>query len=159
MTDQSGAPDPRDVANAAIDALIFGRDPRDLIQAYVARLLNGSDPLAAATDLLTPDFVFVGPGNRDGIHGPGAFAAFQDQMRAALSDLVFTLDDAITDGDRAALVLTMRGRHTGPFLGVEPAGRTVELPLVDILEFRAGRIGAITAYLDALDLRRQLSGG
>ncbi len=142
--------------DAAIEADLRGPDPRELIGRYVAELLNGAQPAAAAVTLLTPGFVFIGPGNRDGIRSPAAFAEFQAGMRAAFSDLVFTLDDAIIEGARAALVLRMGGRHTGPFLGVEPSGRAFELPLVDILEFRVGRIAAITAYLDALDLRRQL---
>jgi predicted ester cyclase len=137
---------------------VIERHARDLIDRYVDDLLNGSDPLAAASELLASEFLFVGPGNVPGIRGAKAFAAFQDVMRAALGDLRFDLIEAIVDGDAAALVLQMTGRHVGPFAGVEPSGAAVDLRLVDILRFQGDRIAEITAYLDAADLRRQLTG-
>ena len=133
-------------------------DPAAVVRRYVDDLLNGADPVAAARGLLTDDFRFVGPGNQAGIHGPDAFARFQDVMRAALGDLRFDLVEAIVDGDRAALVLRMTGTHRAVFAGVEPHGARVTLDLVDVLRIEDGRIAAITAYLDAADLRRQLSG-
>jgi steroid delta-isomerase-like uncharacterized protein len=131
-------------------------DHRGLIDRYVTELLNGTDTLRASRDLLTDEFLFTGPGNRDGIRGPAAFAEFQDRMREAFADLRFEIDDAIVEEDRAAVILTMRGRHSGPFLGIEPAGNALALPLVDVLSFAGDRIAKVTAYLDALDLRRQL---
>jgi predicted ester cyclase len=132
---------------------------RAAIRRYVDDLLNGPDPGAAARDLLSPDFLFTGPGNREGIRGPEAFAAFQDVMRGALDGLRFDLTDAIVDGDRAALVLRMTGVHRALFAGVEPIGAQVDLELVDILRFECGRIAQITAYLDAAEVRRQLTEG
>jgi predicted ester cyclase len=130
-----------------------------LVRRYVDDVLNGPDPAAAARDLLTAAFEFVGPGNRGGIHGPDAFGGFQYVMRTALADLQFELVEAMVDGDRAALVLRMTGIHRGPFAGVEPQGASVDLDLVDVLRFDGDRIAAITVYLDAADLRRQLTGG
>jgi predicted ester cyclase len=131
----------------------------DRVERYVADLLNGPDPAAAARDLLSDDFRFTGPGNAAGIHGPKAFAAFQDVMRGALEGLTFELVEAVVEGDLAALVLRMTGRHVRPFAGLPPRGATVDLSLVDMLQFRGERIAEITAFLDAADLRRQLEAG
>jgi SnoaL-like domain len=90
---------------------------RDLVERYVADLLNGPDALAASRALLTDDFRFVGPANRGGIDGPDAFAGFQGVMRRALDGLRFDLVEAIVEGDVAALVLRMHGRHVGSFAG------------------------------------------
>jgi len=131
---------------------------RALVERYVAHVLNGPDPLGASRELLTPDFVFVGPGNAAGVHGPEAFAAFQGVMRGALERLTFEAMETIVSADAAAVVLRMTGRHVAPFAGVEPAGGVVDLRLVDVLRFSDGRIAAITAYLDGAELRRQLVG-
>jgi len=94
--------------------------------------------LPRSRDLLTPDFVFTGPGNRAGVHGQDAFAALQEGFRTALADLRFDLVGAIVDadGERAALTLRMRGRQQASFLGVAPAGARVDLSLVDIVRFQ-----------------------
>jgi predicted ester cyclase len=136
-------------------------DRGDLIRRYVDHLLNGPDPLAASRELLTPNFVFIGPGNRGGVRGPDAFAALQDGFRTALAELRFDLVDAIVDaaGDRAALTLRMCGTHQASFLGVAPARAQVDLTLIDVVRFHGDRIAEVTAYLDALDLRRQLAAG
>ena len=134
-------------------------DHATLIRRYVDDVLNGPKPAAAARQILTGDFLFLGPGNRDGLRGPEQFAAFQELMRTALADLRFELRDSIAVGDRAALVLRMTGVHRGTFAGVEPRGALVDLALVDIVRFAGDRIAEVTAYMDAADLRRQMEAG
>ena len=55
---------------------------------------------------------------------------------------------------------TLIGRYVDDLLnGDDAAAAAVDLQLVDILSLCGNRIVAITAYLDAADLRRQLTSG
>jgi predicted ester cyclase len=61
---------------------------------------------------------------------------------------------------QVAAAFRLRGRHVGPLpapLGtVPPAGRTVELKIIDILTISDGLIGAVQMVADNLDLLLQL---
>ena len=55
---------------------------------------------------------------------------------------------------------TFRGRHTGrEFMGIKPAARTVEFPLLNIYEISNGKIRSARLYYDTETLRRQLALG
>lgn len=54
--------------------------------------------------------------------GPAAFYATALWLRAAFSDLRFDIHEVAADGDLVAVHITMRGRHTGPFVHYDDAG-------------------------------------
>src|SRR5579859_725306 len=78
--------------------------------------------------------------------------AGQDPGRAGLKQRVATiraafeprqeLHDVIVDGDRVAVRWTLRGTHTGPFIGMPATGRPVEFDGVDLYAMREGRMAA-----------------
>ena len=49
-------------------------------------------------------------------------------MRAAFSDLRFDVEQMVAEGDTVACRLTVYGTHTGPFMGMQPTGRTIAVP-------------------------------
>ena len=58
-------------------------------------------------------------------HGPEAFHASGEWLRAAFSDLSWTTEQSIAEGDLVVTFGTMAGRHTGNFV-VWTADATVE---------------------------------
>jgi predicted ester cyclase len=52
------------------------------------------------------------------------------------------LHDVIVDGDRVAVRWTLRGIHTGPFIGMPATGWPVEFDGVDLYAMRDGRMEA-----------------
>jgi predicted ester cyclase len=52
------------------------------------------------------------------------------------------LHDVIVDGDRVAVRWTLRGTHSGPFIGMPAARRPVEFDGVDLYAMRDGRMAA-----------------
>jgi len=52
------------------------------------------------------------------------------------------LHDVIVDRDRVAVRWTLRGVHSGPFIGVPATGRPVEFDGVDLYAMRDGRMAA-----------------
>jgi predicted ester cyclase len=59
-------------------------------------------------------------------------------------------------GDRVAET-TWRGKHTGPFLGVEPTGRSIEVPVILVAELRDGLMGGERIYWDRATVLEQLA--
>lgn len=55
--------------------------------------------------------------------GPAAFHATALWLRAAFSDLDWEITDSVTERDVVVLHTTLRGRHTGTFVGYDADGR------------------------------------
>ncbi len=88
-------------------------------------------------DLLTEDYVqhhTGGPTGRDGVIR--YFRAIFDGFPGGRT----TLEDLITDGVSLVGRVSFKGRHNGPFMGVEPTGRDVEIRTLDIWRTRDGKL-------------------
>ncbi len=67
-----------------------------------------------------------------------------------------TIDLMAAEGDLVCYHSTARGRHTGPFMGIPPTGRTVEVGAIHIHRLSRGRIVEHWGRSDQLALMRQL---
>ena len=76
--------------------------------------------------------------------------------RAAFPDLHVTIDDLIAEGDKVAVRLTARGTPTGPFLGIEPTGKSYEIGEIHIFRIADGRIAEHWHQFDGLGATKQL---
>jgi steroid delta-isomerase-like uncharacterized protein len=87
-----------------------------------------------------------------------------DQVQAFYAGLLQALPETHLDvqrrhaGDAAVILeVIVRGRHFGPWRGLPPTGRRVELPLCGIFTFDdEDRIAGERAYYDRATLLRQL---
>ncbi len=61
-------------------------------------------------------------------------------FRAAFSDLRFTPEDIVGFGKRAAVRLTLSGRHTGDWMGVPATGRAFAIAMHEFHHLEAGRV-------------------
>ncbi|HXW47527.1 MAG TPA: ester cyclase [Streptosporangiaceae bacterium] len=83
----------------------------------------------------------------------GAKSRSLDRLRG-FPDLVTSIEDMFAAGDRLAIRLVWRGTHSGPYAGVEPTGKTVEVGYIAIWRFSYGRVAEIWATQDQLSLPR-----
>jgi predicted ester cyclase len=58
--------------------------------------------------------------------GPAAFFATALWLRAAYADLRWAIHDVVAAGDLVVLHATMSGRHVGPFVSYDAAGRPAQ---------------------------------
>lgn len=62
------------------------------------------------------------------------------ETREAFPDMRVTVEDMITEGDRVAARVTMRGTHLGEFMGLAPTGKRVEVRAIDMFRIANGKI-------------------
>ena len=74
----------------------------------------------------------------------------------AFPDLIFSTEDLLIDGDRAALLARVSGRHSGEFFAMPPTGRLIELSCVCIYRLEDGLIAQERRVLDFTGLLVQL---
>jgi len=77
-------------------------------------------------------------------------------MRAAFPDLIFSIEEQITEGDRVASRFEWTGTHEGAFLGVPATGRSVRVWGIVIDRLEEGRIKDTRIIMDTLGLMIQL---
>jgi predicted ester cyclase len=114
----------------------------DRSQALLRRFCEefwSRDNLEAIPELVAEDFVDHHPllGAPPGLEG---LAALVTTWRTACSDMRETVEDLISEGDKVVGRFTMRGTHSGEFMGVQPTGRSVTMSGIDIVRVAGGKI-------------------
>ena len=85
-----------------------------------------------------------------------SFKDFVSTVRAAFPDLRNTIENQIAEGDVVVTRGTTRGTHRGPFAGIAPTGKNVEVPWVIFTSFQGNRIVSDWELYDALGMMTQL---
>ena len=77
-----------------------------------------------------------------GNHHPGREGVIKatDAFFSAFPDASLTFEGPIVDGQRAAIVADVTGKHVGHFMGMAPTGRPIHFQLVFVLDTRDGLI-------------------
>ena len=130
---------------------------RDLLDRYV-ELYNACD-LDGVMDLYAEDAVQRMP---DGtFEGRRLIRDRLAQELAAFSDLAHRVVSYVEEGDAFADEWVFVGTHTGPLLlpdGIDlpPTGRRVEVPGMEVVRIRDGKVVANNLYYDNLAIAAQL---
>jgi predicted ester cyclase len=113
---------------------------------------NNLDTLTevVSEELRTPKIM---PGIPPGIEG--AKAAHQI-MLSGFPDYQTAIDELIAEGDKVVARITMRGTHTGSFLGIPPTGKHVEFTGIYIVRIAHGKIVEHWGEEDGVSLLAQL---
>jgi steroid delta-isomerase-like uncharacterized protein len=124
-----------------------------LLRRFYEELWNQGD-LEAIPELVAEDFVDHhplpgAPPRREGL------AALVTTWRTAFPDIRETCEDLICEGDKVVGRFTMRGTHSGEFMGVPPTGRSVTMSGIDIVRV-ASKIAEFWYGEHLLELMQQL---
>jgi predicted ester cyclase len=128
---------------------------KDVVRRFVDDYQTGADERAFA-ELLHPDV--IDHSRPPGI-APGAAGVRQqfEGFRAAFAGFRAEILDLLAEGDKVVTRKVFTGRHTGPFQGIEPTGRDVEIHVIDIVRVTDGQIVEHWNCVDRLGLLAQLS--
>ncbi|HEV3001494.1 MAG TPA: ester cyclase [Solirubrobacteraceae bacterium] len=117
-------------------------------------LVNSGD-VDGFMELVAEDFhdheEFPGlPSDREGVR------QFFILMRSAFPDLRMEPRHVVAEGDLVAVHLTMTGTHQGDFMGLQPTGRRMEIPAMDLVRIRDDRAVEHWGVTDNLAMMQQL---
>lgn len=88
--------------------------------------------------------------------GPEGFEAFFDGIRTAFPDLRFTVEDVFACGAKVVGRWRMTGTHHGPFQGIAPTGKPVNITGMAIALIKDGQVHEAWDEWDRLGLMVQL---
>jgi len=113
--------------------------------------------LDVADELLAADCIVHTPPNPDTV-GTEAFKGMVGMYLAAFSDLQWTTEDIIAEGDKVVIRWTATGTHQGELMGIPASGRQVTWTGMTIYRFADGKIVENWWAYDALGMMQQLTG-
>ena len=99
----------------------------------------------------------------DSIESGGGRTLSREELKAefagyatTFSDLHFTIDDMVAEGDQVVTRWTVRGTHTGPLMDMPPTGKSVTITGISIDRVKNGKIVEGWTEFDALGMMQQL---
>ncbi len=106
--------------------------------------------------LLAPDLVAYLPGDADPV-SRDVFLDIVHRWHTAFSDLHFTVEQQIAEGDMVATRITLRGVHSrAEFLDFSPTGKPIAISVMTTERIKDGQIVERRVVFDLLDLMQQL---
>jgi steroid delta-isomerase-like uncharacterized protein len=91
------------------------------------------------------------------LRGPDEIKGFFGELFTAFPDLDTSVTRVVADDKHAVVEWRMSGSFTGgPFQGIDPTGKHVELRGLDILEIQDEEIRGSAAYYDGAEFARQV---
>ena len=127
---------------------------RQIMDRFV-KFINTADP-KMADDLVSPDAIFHVPGQAEPMRGPSGYLSIIAMMRSGFPDIQWTLDDLVAEGDKVAARYTMRGTHSGSFMGVPPTGNSIVVKSMAFYRLSNGQFVEEQGLPDMLELMRQI---
>jgi predicted ester cyclase len=110
-------------------------------KAVVERLVSAIDASDEVGLRAILDEGLVSHGALGDVHGPDGFIGIMlRNVRQGFPDAHVELVALIEEGDMVSFRLEGSGTHLGPFLGVEPTGKTIRIGGIHHLRLRDGRI-------------------
>jgi predicted ester cyclase len=125
------------------------KENKELIRR-VYELINQGD-MDAYSRYCTPDFVehFT---DRD--LSSEQTKQFDAMFGAALEFLSVTITSMVAEGDKVAVLVTWKMKHTGEFMAIPPTGKKVEMTNANVFRIAEGRIVEAWNVMDMLFLQR-----
>lgn len=130
-------------------------DNREVYRRFIEEVANKGN-FAVADELLADDVIEY-ENLPEGLprNGEGIRRLFR-LLREGFPDFNITIEDLLNDGDKVVARVTLRGTHSGEFLGLPPTGRKVAYEAIDISRIVDGRMVEHWGIPDYLTLYRQL---
>jgi steroid delta-isomerase-like uncharacterized protein len=97
---------------------------KNLVRRWLVEVFTRAD-LDGADELFTSNYALHDPSFPHDVHGPEGIKRYVTAYRAAFPDLRVTVEDQLAEDDKVVTRWTLRGTHSGEFLGLAPTGDEV----------------------------------
>jgi predicted ester cyclase len=118
-------------------------------------LIARDDTGPAVDELLHPEAATHRPGGATG-YGRDVFRGIVRWLNGTFADLAFEPLDVFSAGEKVVARVRFRGLHVGPFEGVPPTNRTIEIEQIHVWRVAGGVITDHWACMDELGGLRQM---
>jgi steroid delta-isomerase-like uncharacterized protein len=124
---------------------------RALFERYFDEVAN-KDNLDLADEIFAADYQHHDPANPDPrpMIGSQAVKDHLTGLKSAFPDLVFDIDDIVTEGDGIVVRWTARGTNTGDYFGMPATGKPIEITGMNTWVTRDGK--AIEGWVNRDDM-------
>jgi len=124
---------------------------RALFERYFDEVAN-KDNLDLADEIFARDYLHHDPANPDPrpMVGSQAVKDHLTSLKGAFPDLVFDIDDIVTEGDGIVVRWTARGTNTGDYFGMPATGKPIEITGMNTWVTRDGK--AIEGWVNRDDM-------
>jgi steroid delta-isomerase-like uncharacterized protein len=129
-------------------------DNKALVRRFVDEVFEGLQ-VQAVDELVADDFVSHTWPSPTG-DGKADLKQATERVASALSDIDFSIDDMIAEGDRVAVRLTASATQTGEFMKMPPTGKRYTISEIHIFRVSNGQIAEHWHQLDAMGMISQL---
>jgi steroid delta-isomerase-like uncharacterized protein len=110
-------------------------------------------------ELIAEDAQFWVPGRPESMRGLAGYMNVLGMMRSGFSDVQWSLEETIAEGDKIAARFTMRGTHDGTFFDVPATGRKIEVRAMNFYRLVGGKFVEEYGQPDLLGLLQQIGAG
>jgi predicted ester cyclase len=135
------------------------RSNLSVIELFVEELWNNRN-LSVADEIFAPHCIThqlrSGEPVASAARDPETVKQHVREWVSAFPDLQFTLEQSVAAGDCVASQMTMRGSHTGEWMGVSPTGKQIAIAMMTIHRLEAGKIIEDWVLVDSLGFFQQL---
>ena len=107
-------------------------------------------------ELIAEDAQFWVPGRPESMRGLAGYMNVLRMMRSGFSDVQWSLEETIAEGDKIAARFTMRGTHDGTFFGVPATGRKIEVRAMNFYRLAGAKFVEEYGQPDLLGLLQQI---
>ena len=126
---------------------------RDTVQAYIEAW--NSRNFDRMRDLMHADYSYTG-GDGQEKKGPDAGMAVARMFASAFPDGRISIVSIKEAGDTVFVEFIGRGTHEGELMGIAPTGKSITIPVCNVLEVRDGKIYREREYMDMATMMIQL---
>ena len=81
---------------------------------------------------------------------------FARMFYGAFPDLNHSVDDTVAEGDKVVVRFTIRGTHTGSFMGIPATGKSITVGAVVVFHVVNGKVAELRAQFDQMGMMQQL---
>ncbi len=128
---------------------------KELIRALAEDVIHRGD-LERIPEFFAPNYMPHDPSNPGRMGGIEGAVRFISMLHAGMSDIRYTIEDLIAEGDKVVYRWLLRGTHTGTFMGIPPTGNTIAITGIDIFRITGGKIVESWVNADAFGMLQQL---
>lgn len=123
---------------------------RELLGAWNRR------DFSAYRDLLHPEYTYTGGDGKELKGGPALGEHIGRMYAEAFPDGKLEITKVYAQGDTAIAEFVARGTHGGELMGIAPSGRSLDLPICNVIELRDGKVYREREYMDMMHMMVQI---